>query len=122
MSVQDRLDGWDGDYDYIVIGRLKTGMSMAQGVAELAVLTKQMIATHKVESQPHPAGRPLQDVIGGSVRTSLLVLLGAVLALLLIVCVNLANLTTAREWQSSRVLRSDVAGGGSHAAVAATVD
>ena len=94
--LQNRIDGWDGDYDYIVIGRLGNGVNLAQGMAELAVLTKQMTAAHQIESQPRAVGQPLQDVIGGSVRTSLMVLLAAVLVLVLIVCVNLANLMMAR--------------------------
>jgi predicted permease len=96
LPIQDRIQGWDGDYDYIVIGRLNAGVSLAQGLAELGVLTKQMVAAHQVESQPRPVGQPFQDVIGGSVRAGLMVLQAAVLVLLLIVCVNLANLMMAR--------------------------
>src|SRR5204863_7387897 len=44
----------------------------------------------------HPVGTPLQDVIGASVRNTLWALFASVLVLLLIVCVNLANLMLAR--------------------------
>ncbi len=97
QPLQDRIDGWDGDYDYICIGRLKPAMSLSQGLAELSVLTTQMIAAHQIESKPHPEAHPLQEFITGSVRTVLTVLFGAVIALLLIVCVNLTNLLLARS-------------------------
>ncbi len=87
---------WDGNYDFAVIGRLKPAVTMTQALAELRVLTAQMNRAHQVESQPSPVASPLQDVIAGPVRTSLVVMLGAVLVLLLIVCVNLANLMLAR--------------------------
>jgi predicted permease len=102
QPLQEVIDGWDGDYDYICIGRLKPGLDLTQGLAELQVLTSQMNAAHQIESQPHPECRPLQEVITGSVRTSLMVLFAAVMALLLIVCVNLTNLLLARASARSR--------------------
>ena len=94
--IGDHNDSWDGEYDFSVIGRLKPSVSMTQALAELRVLTAQMNRAHQVESRPRPLASPLQDVIAGPVRTSLLVMLAAVLVLLLIVCVNLANLMLAR--------------------------
>lgn len=94
--LQDRVEGWDGDYDFICIGRLKSGVAATQGLAELNLLTSRLIAAYRVDSRPRPVLQPLQDLLAGPVRTSLLVLLAAVMALLLIVCVNLANLTLAR--------------------------
>jgi predicted permease len=95
--LQEITTGWDGDYDYLVIGRLNPNVGLPQGLAELNGLTKQLITANKVESEPYPLCVPLLEVISGSVRTSLTVLLAAVLALLLIVCVNLANLMLARS-------------------------
>ncbi len=94
--LQKTIEGWDGDYDYICIGRLKSGIAPEQALAELSGLTKQFVTAYHVDSVPRPIVRPLQDLISGPVRTSLIVLLAAVLALLLIVCANLANLTLAR--------------------------
>jgi predicted permease len=94
--VQSAINGWDGDYDYIVFARLRAGVALSKGLAELTLLTRQLTAAHQVESKPHPVGKPLQDVIGGSVRGSLWVLFASVLVLLLIVCINLANLMLAR--------------------------
>jgi len=96
-QVPNRNVDWDGEFDFIVIGRLKPAVTLKQGMAELSLLSTQMNAAHSIESKPHPVGEPLQDVIGGSVRGSLLVLQGAVLVLLMIVCVNLTNLMIARS-------------------------
>jgi len=96
QPIQSPLNGWDGDYDYIVFARLRSRVILSQGLAELTVLTQQFTMVHQVESKPHPVGKPLQDVIGGSVRGSLWALFASVLVLLLIVCVNLANLMLAR--------------------------
>lgn len=96
QPLQNVIDGWDGDYDYACIGRLRASVPLSQGLAELSGLTTQMVAAHHVESQPHPECHPLQELIAGAVRTGLAVLMAAVLALLLIVCVNLANLMLAR--------------------------
>lgn len=94
--MQDRIDGWDGDYDYICIGRLKRDVTAQQGLAELNGRTNQFVTAYRVESRPRPISRPLQDLIAGQMRTIVWTLLAAVLALLLIVCVNLANLMLAR--------------------------
>ena len=102
QPLQEIITGWDGDYDYFVVGRLNPNTRLPQGLAELSGLTKQLIAANKVVSSPYPVCRPMHDVIAGSVSTSLRVLLAAVLALLLIVCVNLANLMLARSSARTR--------------------
>jgi putative ABC transport system permease protein len=88
--------GWGGDYDYMVFGRLAHGVTEAQGLAELNLFEKRIAEEHKLNAGLHVTVRPLQDVISSPVRTSLTVLLAAVLVLVLIVCVNLANLLLAR--------------------------
>src|SRR5262249_43747411 len=94
--------GWGGDFDYLVFGRLAPGVSEAQGVAELNLLEQRIAEEHKLNKGLHVAVRPLQDVMSSPVRTSLTVLLAAVLVLGLIVCVNLANLLLARGSARSR--------------------
>ncbi|MGD0134243.1 MAG: ABC transporter permease [Bryobacteraceae bacterium] len=93
--ARDRED-WLGDFNYTVIGRLKPGVSIARARAEMNVL-QASIATHFPEKLHLLAAiTGLQDEIVGPVRKGLLILFGAVGAVLLIVCVNLANLTLAR--------------------------
>lgn len=96
VPVKDALEGWGGDYDYSIFGRLKSGVSAGEGTAELNLLEKRISLEHQLNSGLHVQARLLQEVIGTPVRTALVVLLAAVLMLLLIVCVNLANLLLAR--------------------------
>ena len=96
LPIQDFNQGWGGDYDYIVFGRLLRGATQAQAADELDLLERRIVAEHGAAHGLHVQARPLQDVIASPVRASLTVLLAAVLVLVLIVCVNLANLLLAR--------------------------
>jgi predicted permease len=89
-------EGWEGDYDFSVFGRLRPGVSPAQGRAELDLLEERIDREHDVTRGLHVTLRPLQEVLGAPVRTSLYALLAAVGVLVLIVGVNLANLLLAR--------------------------
>jgi putative ABC transport system permease protein len=85
-----------GDFNYAAIGRLRPGVSLAQALSELNVVQAQ-IAKHANEHMDLSAEIiPLASEVLGPVRQSLLFLLAAVGAVLLIVCVNLANLLLAR--------------------------
>jgi predicted permease len=83
----------------LLIGRLKPGITLAQTQAEANLLFPHLY---------HNAARPdwgigyeaqvqsLKDHVSGKLRRSLIVLWSAVGLILLIVCVNLSNLTLAR--------------------------
>jgi predicted permease len=96
--------GWGGDLDYAVIARLTPGHSLAQGLAELNLLQQQITLAHPESRNIQCVGKPLQDTIAAPASTGLYVLLGAVLVLMLIVCVNLANLVFARTNVRTREL------------------
>src|SRR5262249_57397470 len=83
-----------------VSGRPKPGLSLEQAQARLDALTAQLSREFPTE---YPAAAnwglrmvQVQDDLVGKVRTELLVLFGAVGCVLLIGCVNLANLLLAR--------------------------
>jgi len=76
-----------------VIGRLKPGVSLEQARAELDSISK---ATLKRASQRSIVVSTWQDEIASKARLSLLLFLGAVGLLLLIACVNVANLLLSR--------------------------
>ncbi len=96
FAIQLDEVGWLGEFNHTVIGRLKPGVSQQRALAEMDVL-QASIASHFPEKLHLRASiTRLQDQIVGSARRGLLILFGAVGAVLLIVCVNLANLTLAR--------------------------
>jgi putative ABC transport system permease protein len=83
------------------IARLKPGLTVAQAQARLDAFTAQLSRDFPVEYPPAATWRlrlvQVQDDLVGKVRTELLVLFGAVGCVLLIACVNLANLLLARS-------------------------
>ncbi|HLK66504.1 MAG TPA: ABC transporter permease [Bryobacteraceae bacterium] len=110
---QANSDGWGGDYDYIVFGRLRRDLTAAGGAAELNLIEQRIAAEHHLNRDLHIKMWPLQEVMGSPVRTSLTVLLAAVLLLVLIVCVNLANLLLARSHARAREFSLRIALGAS---------
>ncbi len=79
------------------VGRLGDGVSQAQAAARLQDLSKRLAAEHPKTSTGwgiQVAG--LQDDLTAGVRPSLMLLAGAVALVLLIACVNVANLLLAR--------------------------
>jgi len=79
------------------IGRLKSDVSPARAEAELATIVHGVQTTNpKVFRDARLRLRPLQETIVGKIRPALRVLSGAVSFLLLIACVNVANLLLAR--------------------------
>ncbi len=93
---KDELAELMGMFNYNVVGRLKPGVPMERARAELDVVAAQLVKLSGEKMELRTAAVPLLDSMTGKSRRGLLVLLGAVGSLLLIVCVNLANLMLAR--------------------------
>jgi predicted permease len=101
-----RLDpanpGGRGSHNYYLLGRLKEGATAAQAQGELASLVqsygeKKVPKIHSFHPKTHTiVSFPLQAEVVSSVRPALLMLLGAVVFVLLIASVNVANLLLAR--------------------------
>ena len=101
-----RLDpanpGNRGGHNYYLLGRLKPGVSGGAAQGELASLVqsygeKRVPKTHSFHPKNHTiVSFPLQAEVVSSVRPALLMLLGAVVFVLLIASVNVANLLLAR--------------------------
>lgn len=95
-AFERNAEEWLGDFNYTVIGRLQPGITVQQAVSEMDVIQASIAAHFPEKLHLRAAITPLQDEVAGPVRPGLLILFGAVGAVLLIVCVNLANLTLAR--------------------------
>ena len=79
------------------VGRLKPGVSRQQAQAEMTLISARL--EQQYPDSNHRVGASLvgmhEDMVGES-RTSLLLMLGAVVLVLLIACANLANLLLSR--------------------------
>ena len=83
-----------GEFDYPAIVRLAPGIGAEQAVPELTALTRE--AFGDLPFTITPMVRPLDLQIAGDVRAPLGWLLAAVGAVLLVACVNVASLLSAR--------------------------
>jgi putative ABC transport system permease protein len=82
------------------IGRLKPGLTLEQAQARLTAMAAQLRHDFPADYPPQTQWtieiQPLQDTLVGKVRPMLLVLLGAVILIVFIVSLNIANLMLAR--------------------------
>ncbi len=86
-----------GNYNYLVVGRLQAGVALAQAQSELDGLQQAYAQTvSHISAETRVLVEPLTQEVAGRVSTALWLLLAAVGAVLLIGCVNLANLQMAR--------------------------
>jgi putative ABC transport system permease protein len=92
-----------GGHNYNVLARLRPGVTLAQARQEMLGLVArwgeaESPNNHVFSPKDHPVTMyPLYDEVIGGIRKAMLMLLGAVVFVLLIACVNVANLLLARS-------------------------
>lgn len=86
----------DAGFGLGTIARLKPGVSREEATAELDVILNRLFGSQDYMLHSRTAMVPLRDMIVRSTKRGLWVLLAAVLAVVLIICVNLANLILTR--------------------------
>jgi len=85
-------------HNFFVVARLKPGATMAQALAEVDTATKRVHASHPTPFTSSAANaRSLLDGVVHDSKTQLYVLLAATSCVLLIGCLNVANLLVARS-------------------------
>ncbi|MGJ5813353.1 ABC transporter permease [Paludibaculum fermentans] len=84
------------EFNYAAFARLKPGASLSQATDQINAVQAQIVRESGEKLSLSAFVDPLQEIVVGESRRGLLLLLGAVGAVLLIVCVNLANLMLVR--------------------------
>ena len=99
-------DAYTGRFSWRAIGRLGPGVTLAQARDDVVRLLAEM---HAEKPDYYEAERvrgadviPLRDDLIGGIRPTLLVLLGAAAAVLLVACTNVANMLLARAGTRER--------------------
>ena len=101
LQLDPANPGNRGGHNFYVIGRLKPDVKVDQARSEMDSLMagwkSQNRAMHLPDPERHPILMvPLHEDVVGAARPAVLMLLGAVAFVLLIACVNVANLLLAR--------------------------
>jgi putative ABC transport system permease protein len=99
LDMRPRGRTW---HDYLALARLKPGVTVGQAQVEMDTIASRIERQYPENKGWSVAVVGMHDQIVGAARPVLLVLLAAVASVLLIACVNLANLLLARAASRER--------------------
>jgi predicted permease len=118
MAWSDERRAVRGNHNYMVIGRLKPKVSIAQAKEDLSAISARLEQQYPEDDKGWGATLlPLREQLVGDVRPALLVLLGAVAFVLLIACANVANLVLAKTLARKKEIAIRTSLGASRAVV-----
>ena len=118
MAWTDKERAVRGEHHYTVVARLKSGIALKQAQAAMNTISSRLEQLYPEDNKGWGAVVvPLHDDLVSDVRPALLILLGAVAFVLLIACVNVANLALAKTLSRRKEIAIRTALGASSARV-----
>jgi len=100
---------WNGEYgNWVAVARLKPGVGIKQAETQLVSIEAQVVREMPVNQRFNDPDalqaslQPMQEAVVGESRTGLWLLMAAVIGLMLIACVNLANAQIGRTLSRQR--------------------
>jgi putative ABC transport system permease protein len=103
MAWTDQDRAVRGEHHYVVIARLRPAIDVEQAQAEMNTISSRLEQLYPADDKGWGAVVvPLHDDLVSDVRPAMLVLSGAVVCVLLIACVNVANLILAKGYSRQK--------------------
>jgi putative ABC transport system permease protein len=97
MDMGPETLGQRGNHSFTAVARLKPGVTLSAARADLLGISQRLEKQFPDSNEKvHSILTPLDEKLTGNWKTPLLILLGAVVLVLLVACVNVANLQLAR--------------------------